>query len=330
MNGRELNLLNIGLMLISCIVAYIIPFELFLFSYAILGPLHYLTEISWLHQRNYFVKGKYDFLWLLLLAVFATLANLGFRQFHKISMFAPYLALFSALAFYLMKDWYLKGIAILLIFISASFFNNSTFYLVFFLIFLPTIIHVFIFTGTFIFYGAIKSKSSTGIISLLVFVLCALSFFFFVPASLTYQVGDYVKNTYKDFSVVNHYLINITNLKDLKSFNTQSLQTIFTTQVGFKVMRFIAFAYTYHYLNWFSKTSIIKWHLIDRRYLIATLALWIISIVVYAYDYHSGLKFLFFLSFLHVFLEFPLNMKTFIEIGKEIKGFSVVKVIEKK
>jgi hypothetical protein len=28
----------------------------------------------------------------------------------------------------------------------------------------------------------------------------------------------------------------------------------------FKVQSFIAFAYTYHYLNWFSKTSIIKWN----------------------------------------------------------------------
>ena len=95
-------------------------------------------------------------------------------------------------------------------------------------------------------------------------------------------------------------------------------------------MRFIAFAYTYHYLNWFSKTSIIKWHLVDRRYLIATLAIWITSIVVYAYDYHTGLKLLFFLSFLHVFLEFPLNIKTFVEIGKEVKGFIFKKNISMK
>jgi hypothetical protein len=29
-------------------------------------------------------------------------------------------------------------------------------------------------------------------------------------------------------------------------------------------MRLIAFAYQYHYLNWFSKTSIIKWHEVTR------------------------------------------------------------------
>ena len=34
--------------------------------------------------------------------------------------------------------------------------------------------------------------------------------------------------------------------------------------LGIGVMRLIAFAYQYHYLNWFSKTSIIKWHEVTR------------------------------------------------------------------
>lgn len=65
---RGINMLNIVLMVVSCAVAFFIPFELFLFSYAVLGPLHYLTEISWLHKRNYYTKGRYDFVWLLVLA----------------------------------------------------------------------------------------------------------------------------------------------------------------------------------------------------------------------------------------------------------------------
>ena len=32
-----------------------------------------------------------------------------------------------------------------------------------------------------------------------------------------------------------------------------------------RVMRFIAFAYTYHYLNWFTKTRVIGWADILRR-----------------------------------------------------------------
>src|SRR5262245_7429478 len=55
---EQLNYLNIALMVGSCLLAFVYPFELFLFSYAVLGPLHYLTEISWLHERNYFTEAS--------------------------------------------------------------------------------------------------------------------------------------------------------------------------------------------------------------------------------------------------------------------------------
>ena len=55
---------NLGLMVLSCIVAFILPFEVFLFSYGVLGPLHYLTEIGWLHKKGYFTTGKYDYVFL--------------------------------------------------------------------------------------------------------------------------------------------------------------------------------------------------------------------------------------------------------------------------
>src|SRR5581483_4474599 len=50
-NVDRLNALNLGLMLVSAAVAWVTPFEVLLLSYAVLGPLHYLTEISWLHDR---------------------------------------------------------------------------------------------------------------------------------------------------------------------------------------------------------------------------------------------------------------------------------------
>jgi hypothetical protein len=34
---------------------FAVPFELLLFSYAVLGPLYYLAEISWLHKKKYFI-----------------------------------------------------------------------------------------------------------------------------------------------------------------------------------------------------------------------------------------------------------------------------------
>ena len=49
---------HLGLMLLALAIAYALPFELLLLSYAILGPVHYLTEISWLHDRRYFLPVK--------------------------------------------------------------------------------------------------------------------------------------------------------------------------------------------------------------------------------------------------------------------------------
>ena len=71
-SGEWINYLNIGLMLISLVAAYILPFELFLFSYAVLGPLHYLTEISWLDKKNYFIRSKDDMIFLLMQVLILT------------------------------------------------------------------------------------------------------------------------------------------------------------------------------------------------------------------------------------------------------------------
>src|SRR6478736_2170990 len=66
---------NIGLMVLSLVVAAVVPFELFLISYAVLGPLHYLTEISWLHDRQYFAPRRTDWLPLVVCAGLITLGN---------------------------------------------------------------------------------------------------------------------------------------------------------------------------------------------------------------------------------------------------------------
>ncbi|MFM7311121.1 MAG: hypothetical protein ACKOZY_10975, partial [Flavobacteriales bacterium] len=66
--------MNILLMFITAVLAFFMPFETFLIAYAFLGPLHYLTEISWLHDRQYFAKGKYDYLVLLIIGVLLSFA----------------------------------------------------------------------------------------------------------------------------------------------------------------------------------------------------------------------------------------------------------------
>ncbi len=65
-----------------------------------------------------------------------------------------------------------------------------------------------------------------------------------------------------------------------------------------------------------SKTEVIKWHKISRSQLLFSFAIWIISIAIHRIDVKTGIMFIALLSMLHVLMEFPLNHKSFISIGR--------------
>src|SRR3954454_17407241 len=50
--------MHLGLMLAALGLTYLVPFELLLLAYVVLGPAHYATEISWLHDRKYFLPQR--------------------------------------------------------------------------------------------------------------------------------------------------------------------------------------------------------------------------------------------------------------------------------
>ncbi len=318
MKPTTIHHLNSGLIVLSCLVAFFIPFELFLFSYAVLGPLHYLTEIGWLHKKNYYTKGKYDFLFLAL-----TCLTMVYFNFFPTKKSGDYIAdlialgFFASVAFVFVKDWLYRIVIIALAIMSIGVLNNASDYFTWIGIFLPTIIHVFIFTWLFMLYGVLKERSVAGLISVGVLIVCALLIFFIQPQGLQYQVSAYTQESYSMFAELNYRLINLFGLGEITS-----TAELFTTNAGFVIMRFIAFAYTYHYLNWFSKTSVIKWHQVPKKVLIGTIVVWLLSVAAYLIDYNKGLKLLFLLSFLHVFLEFPLNFVSFSGIGKELMSLA--------
>lgn len=318
MKGSTIHHLNSGIIILSTIVAYLVPFEMFLLAYAVLGPLHYLTEIGWLHKKNYFTKGKYDFIILGVICTIMVFLNFnppknGYMILADLLAFA----LLISFALVYIKDWLYRIAVFVLAIFTIAFLNNAPSYFIWVAILLPTIIHVFIFTFLFMFYGVLKEKSWPGLISIAVLILCTATFFIYQPETITYHVSDYVQRSYSVFKELNFRLIQLFNLGQLNNVNE-----VFTTHAGFVIMRFIAFAYTYHYLNWFSKTSVIKWHQVSKRSLIITIAVWLISVALYAFEYNIGLKVLLYLSFLHVFLEFPLNVVSFTGIGKELKSLT--------
>jgi len=136
-----------------------------------------------------------------------------------------------------------------------------------------------------------------------------------MPENFGIPVSDYGRKAYSYFKVVN------TSLYSLFGYGTLQMndEAIYISTKAVAVMRFIAFAYTYHYLNWFSKTTVIKWNEISKNRLVVIIALWLTSVILYCFSYKVGFYALFLLSMLHVFFEFPLNHQTFIGIGKEIR-----------
>lgn len=339
MNTNQINYLNMGLMIVSCVVAFIIPFELFLFSYAILGPLHYLTEISWLHKRQCFSPGKKDFIILSIFALIITIPNImphfyemwgpkdenghliltdEIRNFMITTGSAVPALIFTAFAgsalLILAKGTVKRVIGFILIALVGYMFHSEKFMLVAFSIFLPTLVHVFIFTGAFILVGALKGKSTSGVLSLVVFVACAVSLFVLFPNTITPPTAYGMKEYNAAFVNYNKQLF------DAFRHETPTDSVIYTSRFGVMLARFIAFAYTYHYLNWFSKTSIIKWHKVPMKSLLTIIAIWIFSLVLYFTDYKTGIMALYFLSFLHVIFEFPLNFRSFKDIGVELKN----------
>jgi hypothetical protein len=298
---------------------------LFLVSYAILGPLHYLTEISWLHERNYFTEAKPGKRkqrphrgWLTLVAITTLLLIVGFVSAEVMGLIHNpkweitffYLVFISALLVTEVREKRQKTWALLLALALLVPLVTTRYYIIV-AFFLVTIIHVFFFTGAFIFYGALKGKSTSGILSLVVFLLCAVSFFIYVPVG--HGAGDYVRGSYRSFNALNAELINLFRLGQ-----GTSAGEIYESQGGIMIMRLIAFAYTYHYLNWFSKTSIIKWHEVSKNRIAAIVVVWLASLALYTYSYDTGMAVLYFISILHVMLEFPLNHRTFAGIGREL------------
>ncbi|MFY8186311.1 MAG: hypothetical protein ACOVLD_09665 [Bacteroidia bacterium] len=324
---KGLNYTNIGLMIISAAMSFFFPFQLFLFAYAFLGPLHYLTEISWLEKRNFFTDKKRD-IWLFILMGVLFTVPVFFKN-ASINAFSSkflMLAFFFAIIIFFVKNDILKyALTIVSFFVlmsSKDDYNSQTF--LWFGVMLPTIIHVFIFTGLFILYGALKNRSVSGILSIVVFIACSICLLFFIPSGETAMPDSTTEKNIGNFEIMNRSLILIFGLDpsviDLQSAFALSKTSLFTSPVAVVVARFIAFAYTYHYLNWFSKTTVIKWHEVPKTRLALILVLWIGAIASYLIDYNFGFKVLFLLSILHVMLEFPLNLVTLKGIGVELKS----------
>jgi hypothetical protein len=307
MKPDQLNWLNVVLMVAACAAAMAAPFHVFLLAYAVLGPLHYLTEISWLHDRQYFTKKQpLRRLWLGVVGAATVAVLYGFISsdlLHRpvaptLEIGLVYMAFFVAGAALFVRHGVnmaaLLGICAVTLAITAShpIYGIAAYLLV-------TIVHVLIFTGCFVLFGALKSATRSGLVSLGVFIACAVATVAFRAPSV--MPSAHVRELYGGFNQLNDILRRMSGGSELA------------------VMRLIAFAYLYHYLNWFSKTSVIKWHEVSRVRAVGIVGLWLGGVGLYAYDYRVGFAVFYVLSLLHVMLEFPLNHQVFVGIAGALR-----------
>ncbi|MCC9606280.1 hypothetical protein LOC68_18665 [Blastopirellula sp. JC732] len=339
--SNSVEYVNIGLMLLALAIAAVVPFELFLISYAVLGPLHYLTEISWLHDRKYFTPRKADWALLVGCGLLATLGNgnvlgeqgvawldqisIGSSTLYQIlnSHYADVLffALGMAVVFVVARQTSLRLFGLAVVLVCAFFFNVNTAspaasaYYKLFGVYLPTLIHVFVFTGAFIFAGALKRNSKAGFLSFAVFLGCGAAAIW-LPNLAGAPPTEAPAVFWRGFQE-----LSLNSLNDLLRLPTEAIvgTNLFTGDVVLRLVRFLAFAYTYHYLNWFSKTQIIGWHEVPKTRLAVIVIAWLASMGLYAVNYDLGLRWLFLLSLTHVLLEFPLNFQCFKDIGISLR-----------
>lgn len=164
---------------------------------------------------------------------------------------------------------------------------------------IPSVIHVYLFTLLYMVFGQLKSRSVNGWVAVGLMVA--------VPGVLLLwpEVFLFFDGRERQYWQTDLRMTNLT-LEQLLGAVPVGSNTL-----TFKVQFFLAFAYTYHYLNWFSKTTLIGWgQTLNKRTTAIIAVLWVASIALYMWDYAFGLRVLFFVSFLHVVLEFPLNART--------------------
>ncbi len=297
---RTNDAIHLGLMLLAFAAAYLVPFELLLLAYVVLGPAHYFTEISWLHDRSYFLPHRGIAVALAVVAAGAALIDdaswFGFAMWAALVVCAMLAAATSAAEGTLI---FMAAIALSAIMVSSG---SSLAVLG---ILIPTLIHVSLFTLVFMTLGAWRSRSRTQV-ALVVIYLIAIAVILLAPPTAEIRIASFAQAARDYFGNVGPALSRLFGIPGVR------LDTRLTS--------LLAFVYTYHYLNWFIKADVIRWADISRARLALVIAASAGSTALYFYDYAFGFTFLLALSLVHILLEFPLDSLALRQLGAAAWG----------
>ncbi len=299
---------NFLALVVSAVAAILAPLQVFIFVYAFVGPLHYLTEIAWLKKKGfYFGDGAVsERVYVAVAAVLCVVVSIDFYVHRRLTGYAVGILMVLSLGALVKKPYVL--ISALVAGYVAKFFVHG---LVMFVgTILPTIVHVYVFTMLFMLSGLVRERGRPGLAwvrwinwinpFLLLGLPVALAM-----ARWNYPApGSYWIHAEAGFSSLHGYLVG------LLGHNLHPDATILADPAAAGVLRFLAFIYLFHYLNWFAKTELLQWHRVSLRSWGWIAALYSVSVGCYLWNFVVGFYLVNFLSMLHVFLEFPLNWRT--------------------
>jgi hypothetical protein len=170
-------------------------------------------------------------------------------------------------------------------------------------ILLPTLIHVYGFTGIFMIVGLRRTPTLFGALSVLAYFSAPFVLLYLVKTPASYVINPELGEAALPFTSLLTMLGPIINVPvDLAGVYA------FTS--------LLAFAYTYHYLNWFSKAEVIKWHKIPKKRLLVIAIVYSLCLTLYFVDVRLGFVAFLALGLAHVMLELPLNVLSFLELTR--------------
>jgi len=294
---------NLVVLLFSAAAAWLAPLQTFLLAYAVIGPFHYLTEIAWLRKKDYYfgdgIISPGQFLTVSVALCGVACLDLYFRR--------GWAAYAIGVLIVLSLGALVKNVPVLLasfgLLLAVKFFFHG--YGLFLAVFVPTVVHVFVFTLIFLISGAMRGTRRTLLAwlnpLLLVTIPVVLIRLGSGPASA--MPGHYFMTSETTFAPLHEYIAGLIGL----GMHFDPGKALEPNAIA--VFRFLAFIYLHHYLNWFAKTELLAWHKVSRPGWVAIGLLYAAAIGSYAYSFAVGFYAAYFLSLLHVLLELPLNWR---------------------
>jgi hypothetical protein len=289
---------HLALMIAALGLAYAMPFELLILARAVLGPAHYTTEISWLHDRGYFLKRRGITVVLVVAALGVSLAD-----YASLSGFMICAAFVVSAAAAATRSSRQTGLLLIAgSGLTAIMFAESPALAVAGGL-LTTIVHATLFTLVFMALGAWRTQSRVQAALIGAYIAAIALLVVFPPSEAKTVIPVVADLTHRYFASLGQPLGALFGIGDL------SID---------RVVGLFAFIYAYHYLNWFIKAEVIRWASIPPARWVAISVVCTASIGLYFYDFALGFSVVLALSFMHVLLEFPLDALAVRQLGEAI------------